>query len=55
LAVPGIAFLPGGNKTPYLRVSFSNVSYEQMDEGLRRLAEAVQEAADANGVVIQRP
>ncbi|CAO3701696.1 unnamed protein product [Rhizopus stolonifer] len=53
LAVPGIAFMPAGNRTPYLRVSFSNVAYEQMDEGLRRLAEAIQEEADRNGVEIK--
>ncbi|KAG1043636.1 hypothetical protein G6F46_011219 [Rhizopus delemar] len=50
LALPGKVFIPAGNQTPYLRVSFSNVSYEQMDEGLRRLAEAIQEATDRNGV-----
>ncbi|KAI8978924.1 pyridoxal phosphate-dependent transferase [Pilobolus umbonatus] len=54
LAVPGIAFMPAGDQTPYIRVSFSNVSYEQMDEGLRRLAEAIQEAADRNKVAISR-
>lgn len=53
LALPGKVFIPAGNQTPYLRVSFSNVSYEQMDEGLRRLAEAIQEATDSNGVQIK--
>ncbi|KAG0165519.1 hypothetical protein DFQ28_008624 [Apophysomyces sp. BC1034] len=48
VAVPGVAFMPLGNKTPYLRVSYSNVSKEEMDEGLRRLAEVVDEAAAEN-------
>ncbi|CAO3666757.1 hypothetical protein G6F70_007347 [Rhizopus microsporus] len=50
IAVPGNAFMPAGEQTPYIRVSFSNVSYEQMDEGVRRLVEAVKEEADRNSV-----
>ncbi|KAF7723145.1 hypothetical protein EC973_002327 [Apophysomyces ossiformis] len=45
VAVPGVAFMPLGNKTPYLRVSYSNVSKRDMDEGLRRLAEVIDEVA----------
>ncbi|KAI9288737.1 pyridoxal phosphate-dependent transferase [Umbelopsis sp. AD052] len=43
LAVPGVAFVPSGEPTPYVRVSFSNVTPENMDEALKRLAEVVQE------------
>ncbi|CDS03913.1 hypothetical protein LRAMOSA06868 [Lichtheimia ramosa] len=46
LAVPGVAFMPLGNKTPYVRVSFSCVTYEQMDEALHRLSLVIREAAD---------
>ncbi|KAI8370350.1 pyridoxal phosphate-dependent transferase [Radiomyces spectabilis] len=53
IAVPGMVFLPAGEKTPYIRLSFSNVSPENMNEALRRLAEVVQEEADRNGVAIQ--
>lgn len=41
LAIPGDAFMPMGNKTPYIRVSYSNVNKEDMDEALRRLAEVI--------------
>lgn len=44
--------MPLGNATPYVRVSFSCVSYEQMDEALRRLAAVVREEAAANGVQV---
>ncbi|CAO3657714.1 unnamed protein product [Umbelopsis ramanniana] len=43
LAVPGVAFVPSGEPTPYVRVSFSNVTPENMDEALKRLAEVVKE------------
>jgi kynurenine/2-aminoadipate aminotransferase len=52
LAVPGMAFMPQGEKTQYIRVSFSNVSKEQMDEALRRLALVVDQEAEANSVPI---
>ncbi|KAI9315506.1 pyridoxal phosphate-dependent transferase [Dichotomocladium elegans] len=48
VAVPGVAFMPLHNKTPYVRVSFSCVTYEQMDEALRRLALAIREASQTN-------
>jgi kynurenine/2-aminoadipate aminotransferase len=38
LAIPGVAFMPHETKTEYIRVSYSNVSMENMDEALRRLA-----------------
>ncbi len=45
LAIPGVAFMPHGEKTPYVRVSYSNVSKENMDEALRRLAVVVGQEA----------
>lgn len=45
LAIPGVAFMPQENKTGFVRVSFSAVSKEQMDEALSRLASVVDEAA----------
>ncbi|KAL5365565.1 pyridoxal phosphate-dependent transferase [Aspergillus floccosus] len=38
LAIPGGAFMPGGENTCYIRVSFSLVSEGDMDEACRRLA-----------------
>ncbi|KAL6231523.1 hypothetical protein BDW75DRAFT_243821 [Aspergillus navahoensis] len=38
LAIPGVAFMPGGEKTCYIRVSFSLVSEGDMDEACRRIA-----------------
>ncbi|ORZ09018.1 pyridoxal phosphate-dependent transferase [Absidia repens] len=43
VAIPGDAFMPMGNKTPYIRVSYSNVDKDAMDEALRRLADAIDE------------
>ena len=37
LALPGVAFLPGGGKTAYVRASFSLTSEADVDEALRRL------------------
>ncbi|KAI9243992.1 pyridoxal phosphate-dependent transferase [Sporodiniella umbellata] len=54
LVIPGIAFTTAGDKSPYIRASFSNATYDQMDEGLRRLAEVIQEEADINGVKIYK-
>ncbi|KAI8059197.1 pyridoxal phosphate-dependent transferase [Gongronella butleri] len=47
VAIPGDAFMPMGNKTSYIRVSFSNVSKEQMDEALVRLAQVLDEVQSA--------
>lgn len=41
LAIPGSAFMPGGEATCYIRVSFSLVPEEDMDEACRRIAELV--------------
>ncbi|OZJ03672.1 hypothetical protein BZG36_03543 [Bifiguratus adelaidae] len=45
LAVPGTSFTPQLVKSPYVRVSYSNVTEEQMEEALKRLAECVREAS----------
>ncbi|KAF1804572.1 pyridoxal phosphate-dependent transferase [Mucor lusitanicus] len=45
LAIPGVAFMPDETKTEYIRVSYSNVSKEDMDEALRRLANVVDKEA----------
>lgn len=49
LAVPGYAFLPGVDVSPYARVSFSLVPLDQIEKGLLRLREAVTEAWQASG------
>ncbi|CAO3619078.1 unnamed protein product [Cunninghamella echinulata] len=48
LAIPGDAFLPNDEVTPYVRLSFSNVSSENMDEGLRRLALVIKNEANSS-------
>ncbi|CEG62785.1 hypothetical protein RMATCC62417_00061 [Rhizopus microsporus] len=50
LAIPGLAFMPRGNKNEYIRVSFSNVSKQQMDEALRRLARVIDREAELHGL-----
>jgi len=44
LALPGTVFLPDGRKTAYVRASFSLLSEEDMNEGLRRLKVTILEA-----------
>ena len=44
LALPGTVFLPNGRKTAYVRASFSLLSEEDMNEGLRRLRATILEA-----------
>ncbi|KAG8696355.1 hypothetical protein FRC08_007216 [Ceratobasidium sp. 394] len=41
LALPGTAFYPNGGKSAFVRAAFSLLSPEDVDEGLRRLAEVV--------------
>ncbi|KAG8748088.1 hypothetical protein FRC10_008821 [Ceratobasidium sp. 414] len=41
LALPGTAFYPNGEKSAFVRAAFSLLSPEDVDEGLRRLAEVV--------------
>ncbi|RUS23454.1 pyridoxal phosphate-dependent transferase [Endogone sp. FLAS-F59071] len=48
LALPGVLFLSNPLPTPYIRISYSNVTEEEMDEGLRRLAELVVEELSSN-------
>ncbi|RCH85795.1 hypothetical protein CU098_003180 [Rhizopus stolonifer] len=50
LAIPGLAFMPQKNKNCYVRVSFSNVSKEEMDEALRRLAVVIDAEAESNQI-----
>jgi tryptophan aminotransferase len=44
LALPGNVFLPNGNKTAYVRASFSLNPEEEVYEALKRLRETVVEA-----------
>ncbi|KAL0075623.1 pyridoxal phosphate-dependent transferase [Phycomyces blakesleeanus] len=53
LAVPGVAFMPAKNKNPYIRVSFSCVTTDNMDEALRRLAECIDEEAAKNHIQLK--
>ncbi|KAG8694061.1 hypothetical protein FRC09_010083 [Ceratobasidium sp. 395] len=41
LALPGTAFYPNGKKSAFVRAAFSLITPEDVDEGLRRLAEVV--------------
>lgn len=52
LAIPGLAFMPQKNVNNYVRVSYSNVTKENMDEALRRLANVIDKEAAKNGVAI---
>ncbi|KAJ7067414.1 PLP-dependent transferase [Mycena amicta] len=45
LALPGTVFLPDGRKTGYVRAAFSLLAPEEVDEALKRLAQAVRDAA----------
>ncbi|KAH9942752.1 PLP-dependent transferase [Amylocystis lapponica] len=47
LALPGTAFLPNGRTTAYVRVSFSLLPLDQVDEALRRLREVILDARAA--------
>lgn len=55
LAIPGVAFMPHETKTEYIRVSYSNVSKENMDEALRRLASVVDKEAELNNTASGQP
>ncbi|CAO3628415.1 unnamed protein product [Cunninghamella blakesleeana] len=48
VAIPGNAFMPMSEDSPYVRVSFSNVSKDDMDEALRRLAQVLDEEIENN-------
>ncbi|KAF7312725.1 PLP-dependent transferase [Mycena indigotica] len=45
LALPGTVFLPDGRKTGYVRAAFSLLGPEEVDEAMKRLAQAVRDAA----------
>ncbi|SNX83066.1 tryptophan amino transferase (transaminase) [Melanopsichium pennsylvanicum] len=44
LAVPGVAFIPDGSKTCYVRTSFSIIAEEDVEEAFRRLRDVVLDA-----------
>ncbi|KAI7906487.1 pyridoxal phosphate-dependent transferase [Cokeromyces recurvatus] len=52
LAIPGIAFMPHKTKNEYIRVSYSNVTKEDMAEAVRRLALVIDREAALNDVKI---
>jgi kynurenine/2-aminoadipate aminotransferase len=43
LLVPGVAFTPNEEPSPYVRASFSTASKDEMDEALKRFAELLRE------------
>lgn len=49
LAVPGQSFYAGGRITPYVRLSFSVIPEEKMEEGLRRLRMAIEDTWKEHG------
>ncbi|KAI8975669.1 pyridoxal phosphate-dependent transferase [Mycotypha africana] len=53
LGLPGVKFMPHESKTEYIRLSYSNVSKENMDEALRRLALVIDQEAEVNGLKIE--
>ncbi|KAI7854328.1 pyridoxal phosphate-dependent transferase [Circinella umbellata] len=48
LAIPGTAFMPLNNKTPCVRVSYSCIEMDQMDEALHRLATVISEESNSS-------
>ena len=50
LALPGTVFFPNGQTSAYVRLSFSLVSEDQIDEGLRRLGEVLRAERKAAGM-----
>lgn len=49
LAVPGASFYAGQQITPYVRLSFSVIPEEEMEEGLLRLRKAIEDAWKEHG------
>lgn len=43
LAVPGVAFLPSGGRSEFVRVSFSLATEEDAEEAFKRLKECILE------------
>ncbi|XP_064087840.1 kynurenine/alpha-aminoadipate aminotransferase, mitochondrial-like isoform X2 [Macrobrachium nipponense] len=49
IVIPGVGFLPQENQaSPYIRISFSTATKQEMDEGFRRIAELLKEEAAVN-------
>ena len=49
LAVPGVAFMPNPRRTSYLRVSYSIVAENEIDEACQRIARLVDAAWQERG------
>ncbi|THH06381.1 hypothetical protein EW145_g4121 [Phellinidium pouzarii] len=43
VVLPGVAFMPDGQKTPYIRASFSQLDDNMVEESVKRLASAILE------------
>lgn len=54
LAVPGVAFIPDGSKTCYVRTSFSIIREEDVEEAFYRLRDTVLEAWSEAGKVMPK-
>ena len=54
LAVPGVAFIPDGSKTCYVRTSFSIIGEEDVEEAFNRLRDTVLEAWEEAGKVMPK-
>jgi tryptophan aminotransferase len=52
LAVPGVAFIPDGQCTSYVRTSFSIIEEKDVEEAFKRLRLAVEEAWQEQGLVM---
>ncbi|UZJ57569.1 hypothetical protein CBS101457_006889 [Exobasidium rhododendri] len=52
LAVPGVAFMPDGRCTSYVRTSFSIIEEEDVEEAFRRIRASVEEAWQEKGLVV---
>jgi tryptophan aminotransferase len=50
LALPGVVFMPGGEKTGYVRASFSLLDEADVREALRRLRGVVEEERRIRGL-----
>ena len=52
LALPGASFIPGNGTSCYVRTSFSLVPEDQIELGLRRLRQTVEQAWEEAGLQI---
>lgn len=55
LAVPGVAFVPDGSKSCYVRTSFSLIDENDVEEAFRRLRSVVQHAWQEAGLEMSQP